>query len=286
MKIFDSHCHIFPPKIIANRDYYLQKDLAFKTLYENPKAKLVTADEMISQMDMEGINKAIVFGFPWKNEDIFRMHNDYVIESVVKYPDRLYGFCCFLPNENASVTEREVLRCLDNGLVGIGEIAWYLSDYDESVIESLRPAMEIACERNVPVMFHTNEPIGHHYPGKTKMTLAGINNLVEAFPKNKLILAHWGGGIFFYQLLKKQVREKYQKVWFDTAASPYLYTSLIYRFAVDIVGKDKILFGSDYPLLPPSRYIKEIETCGLKDDEKKAILWRNIHKILNLEVRE
>jgi len=286
MRIFDCHCHIFPPKIIANRDYYLQKDQAFNLLYGNPKSRLVTADELISHMESAAVNKAIVFGFPWEDEEVFRMHNDYVIESTIKYQGRLYGFCCFLPNLKSYLTEREVIRCLDAGLFGIGEIAWYMSDYDKSVIESLRPAMEIAYERNVPVMFHTNEPIGHQYPGKTQMTLAGINNLVISFSKNKLILAHWGGGIFFYQLLKKQIREKYENVWFDTAASPYLYTNLIYRFAVNIVGMHKILFGSDYPLLPASRYIKEIEESGLREEEKEAILWSNTHKILKLEVNK
>jgi len=39
-------------------------------------------------------------------------------------------------------------------------------------------------------------------------------------------------------------------VWFDTAASPYLYRSDIYRLAAELAGEEKVLFGTDYPLLP------------------------------------
>jgi predicted TIM-barrel fold metal-dependent hydrolase len=52
-------------------------------------------------------------------------------------------------------------------------------------------------------------------------------------------------------------------VLYDTAASPYLYRPLIYALALKVIGPDRILFGSDYPLLPPERYFSEMSRARL-----------------------
>jgi hypothetical protein len=124
--------------------------------------------------------------------------------------------------------------------------------------------------------------VGHLYPGKTPNTLKQIYTLVTRFPENKIVLAHWGGGIFFFNLLKKDVKERLKNVYFDTAASPFLYDPNIYRYAVEIAGVDKILFGSDFPLLKPARYFKEFENTGMTGAQIDAISGRNAAKLLKL----
>ena len=106
--------------------------------------------------------------------------------------------------------------------------------------------------------------------------------MITRFPENKIVLAHWGGGIFFFNLLKKEVKERLENVYFDTAASPFLYDPAIYKYAVEIVGVDKILFGSDFPLLKPERYFKEFENTGLTKVQGDAISGRNAAKLLKL----
>ena len=142
--------------------------------------------------------------------------------------------------------------------------------------------MEICRDRNLPVLIHTNEPIGHSYPGKTPNTLAQIYQLIQTFPQNKIILAHWGGGLFFFSLLKKEIKPSLKHVYFDTAASPYLYDADVYRLAIQLVGVGKILFGSDFPLLPPVRYFDEMKAAGLSDKEMKQICGLNTAKLFSL----
>ena len=140
--------------------------------------------------------------------------------------------------------------------------------------------MQLCQNRQLPVLIHTNEPIGHHYPGKTPLSLAQIYRLIKEFPKNKIVLAHWGGGVFFYSLLKKEVRGYLKNVYVDTAASPYLYDPLIYELAIKLIGVDKILFGSDYPLLPPSRYFDELQETGLTPSQVAHICGENARLLL------
>ena len=142
--------------------------------------------------------------------------------------------------------------------------------------------MDICREKEALVLIHTNEPVGHVYPGKSPNTLSQIYRLVRRFPDNRLILAHWGGGLLFYALLKKEVRETLRNVYFDTAASPFLYEPAIWETAARIVGVDKILLGTDYPLLKPSRYLREIDASALSKEARKRIKGGNAAALLGL----
>jgi len=278
--IIDFHTHIFPKAVRDNREAYFPSESAFKLLYDNPGAKLVGAAEIVDAMDQQGVDKSVVFGFPWQNSQTVRANNDYILEVISKYPQRLIGFCCLDPFDREAAAEAE--RCLEAGFSGIGELAFYQSGIDDKTLDKLAPLMEICRDKDLPLMIHTNEPVGHIYPGKTPNTLKQIYNLLQRFPQNKIVLAHWGGGIFFYNLLKKEVQESLKNVYFDTAASPFLYDPKIYWYAKEIIGPDKILFGSDFPLLKPARYFKELENCGLSKSEIESICGLNAANLLKI----
>jgi uncharacterized protein len=278
--IIDVHTHIFPKSISESRSDYFEGEPSFKLLYESPKSKMADAETLIESMDQSGVDVSVVFGFPWKTPDIYRKHNDYILNSVAKCPKRLIGLCCVDMFEKGALDE--IKRCLDAGLSGVGEIAFYQSGIGPDALELLRPVMDICKTRDLPVLIHTNEPIGHVYPGKTPVTLAQIYSVLETFPENKVILAHWGGGIFFYCLMKKQVRQMMKNVFFDTAASPFLYDPKIYRIAIETAGAEKILLGTDFPLIKPDRYFKEMEAVGLTESEKSLICGGNATTLFNL----
>jgi predicted TIM-barrel fold metal-dependent hydrolase len=278
--IIDFHTHIFPPEIRQSREKYFSSEFTFKRLYKSPQSKMIGAKALVAAMDEHGVDKSVVFGFPWKNSETYRRHNDYVIESMERFSNRLIGFGCFdLFNPAVSM---EAERCLNNGLFGIGELAFYDSGIDEESLHKLDPIMELCLKKDYPVLIHTNEPIGHDYPGKTTNTLSQIYLLVKRFSKNTIVLAHWGGGIFFFNLMKKGVKESLRNVYFDTAASPFLYDTAVYQLAVTAVGVEKILFGSDFPLLMPSRYFIELNKAELSKGEKDCICGENAARVLNL----
>ena len=274
----DFHTHIFPPLIRENREDFLKSEQAFNTLYNSPQARLVGAGELISAMDEADVQKSVVFGFPWESADYFKLNNDYVVEAVNRYPDRLVGLACFSPLSPTGA--READRCFDQGLTGVGELAVYGDGITAAVVQALEPVMALCLERDGLFMLHTNEPVGHQYPGKTPNTLRQIYDFVKAYPENRIILAHWGGGLLFYALMKKEVVKVLENVWFDTAASPFLYRPEMYRIAGEVVGFDKILFGSDFPLLKPQRYFKEMEAAGLTIDQMNQITGLNAQNLL------
>jgi len=280
--IIDIHTHIFPPEVRQDRNVCFASEEAFYRLYNDPRACMIGVRELIDTMDEEGVDRSVAFGFPWKSADRFRRQNDYIMEAVATHPDRLIGLACF-DADHPSAPE-ETMRCLEGGLSGVGELAYYESGITADKLERLATVMDICREKKAVVMIHTNEPVGHVYPGKSPNTLSQIYSLPQRFPQNRLILAHWGGGLFFYALLKKEVRETLQNVYFDTAASPFLYDPSIWETAARIVGPDKILFGTDYPLLKPARYFREIDASPLSEEDRALIKGGNAATLFGLTV--
>jgi uncharacterized protein len=263
-RLVDAHVHIFPEEIIRDRDAYLKKDDWFGLLYGLPGARMVTADEVVAQMADAGVEMSVVFGFAFQDQGLCRMVNDYVIEAVKRYPGRLAGLACVSPEAPGVAGELE--RCLDLGLRGCGELmpdgqgfggAWGAGGGARG--RHARGSGGIAAvagclmERGLPLLLHANEPVGHHYAGKGDFTPEACFAVAEAFPELTIVLAHMGGGLFLYELMP-EVRGVLRHVHYDTSAVPYLYGPEVYSVAVSCAGQEKIIFGSDYPLLPPGRY--------------------------------
>ena len=144
-------------------------------------------------------------------------------------------------------------------------------------------------ENDWPVNIHATEVVGRNLPGTVATPLKDFVNMAQSSPKLKTILAHWGGGLAFFEL-NPFLRKTLQNVYYDTAASPLLYNMSIFRRMIEIVGAGKILFGSDYPLrlYPRSQQKPDLKTflnlidkeIGLNAEESSFILCQNLKKLL------
>ena len=277
--VIDFHTHVFPRPFRERREALCGAEPAFASMYGSPRARCVGVEDLLQSMDMQQVDRSVIFGFPWDQEELYRRHNDYIIEAVTRVPQRLTGLCCVSPGGGAA---REAERCLRAGLCGVGEVAVYGQGLSRDTIASLEEVMSLCASYDVPFLLHTNEPVGHQYPGKAPMTLGEIYRFVETYRANRIVLAHWGGGLMFYALMKKEVKEVLSRVWFDTAASPYLYDPAVYRMAEALVGPDKILFGSDFPLISPCRYLEEMRSAGLSTLTLDKVTGMNAAKLLKL----
>ena len=184
------------------------------------------------------------------------------------------------PLRPGSVAEAE--RCLAAGARGLGEIATYGAGLDPEVRRGVAPLAALCAEAGVPLLLHTNEPVGHAYPGKSPMILADLYQLLKETPDTTWILAHWGAGLFVYHLLCKEVDQVLARVHYDTAAGPFLYRPQVYRHLLDIAGADRLVFGSDYPLLDLPRYRRDMDAAGLTGEEVAAVTGGNLARLLGM----
>ncbi|HEX8600199.1 MAG TPA: amidohydrolase family protein [Chloroflexia bacterium] len=277
--IIDFHTHVFPDEVRANRDEFLERETWFGTLYANPKHKIASAEDVVASMEAAGVDRTVVLGFPWRDGGLCREHNSYILDAVQRYPDKLIGFAIVQPL--AAGDAKELDRCLSGGLMGLGEIGPDSQRYDIEAKWVLADSVEVLLHHDRPMLTHSSEPLGHDYAGKGTITPPRLLKLASNFPELKIVLAHWGGGLPFYELMP-EVRETLRNVYYDSAASTYLYNFDIFPIAAQLVGTERILWGTDFPLLSQAKFLKRVRSSGLSDEQLDAVLGGNAARLLRL----
>ncbi|MCL2127387.1 MAG: amidohydrolase [Treponema sp.] len=271
----DFHVHVTPPQISSDWQKYADKEPYFALLSRSPRNRFACAEDVIAMLDAAKFDRAVVFGFAFRDLGLCRLANDYVIEKTRQYPGKLTGFMALSPN--APGLEREMDRCCSAGLKGVGEIFPQGQGFEIDNEKETRALTGACLERNIPLIVHANETVGHMYGGKNNVELRRIERFIENSRGLRIVLAHWGGGLFFYETMP-ELREKCKNVFYDTAATPFLYDDGVYRAALALGLCEKIIFGSDFPLLAPARYMQQIEV--LPPEERGRILGGNAEKLL------
>jgi len=286
--IVDIHTHYQFPELIQNPRAYLDKEPFAAHLASSPRHRDLTVDEMIVAADRDGVRWLGLQGFMYVQHETCIALNDYGLESLQRYPDRLLLFACLQPKAGKDAVQ-EFRRCVEAGMVGAGELnpagqGFALDDPDFVAIA------QAAVEMDVPILLHFNETVGHEYPGKGKVPIHDLYHFILAFPELKLIIAHWGGGLPYFELMP-EVRDACRNVYYDTAASPLLFESSIFPITAQIVGKNKILFGSDFPLICFPReqtepefetFIQHVRESGLDSNTLDHVLGGNAAKLFGL----
>lgn len=276
--IIDCHVHLLPKAVRSDRTPFCATDHAFCALYSSSKARLASEADIIEYLDRSHIDKAVVFGFPWQDSQHVIRNNEEVWAFHDRFPDRIIPFAV-LPASGGAALHREAERTLGAGFCGLGELAIYDGGWTGHNLEMLAPCLELATQQQVPVLIHINEPVGHAYPGKILVDFQGLLQLIQRYDELDFILAHWGGGVFFYALMP-EVNRILSRTYLDTAASPYLYSPAVFDVACRIMGHERILFGSDFPLLPLQRYLNQLEQAGIAGGARNDILGGNAQRLL------
>jgi len=281
--IIDFHTHVFPDEIRQRRERFLHWDAWFRELYGRDTDRLASAEDIVAEMDESGVNITVILTFPWADHGLCVSSNYYAIEAMRRYPGRLVGFAALQPRAGAQALA-ELERCIAAGMRGIGELnpdAQGFALDDQAVIGGL---VEAATALDLPLLIHTSEPVGHQYHGKGSTTPEVIYRFVQKFPQVKLVCGHWGGGFPFYELMP-EVKALAQNVYYDTAASPFLYTPAVFAIGASLVGAEKILFATDFPLVRQRRLLRLVRESGLKRPALRKVLGENAARLLHLEPR-
>lgn len=264
----DAHTHMFPVEVMHNWDAYAARDPYFKQLTgKSPENRVVevfcTPEQALEQMDIAGVEKLIMQGWYWNDPGLMREHNDYMHEVVARWPRRFAAYAAINPALGADAL-RELARIQSMNFTGLGELGPGGNSYplDHPV---LLEVLEGAQAAGLPVNFHVGEPVGHNYPGKDLTPIEGFYAIARRFPDLKLVLAHAGGGLPYYEL-DPAVHEAFRNVSYDLAALPLLYHIRSVAVLVRLAGPHRVLFGTDFPLTIYPWITKELEISLLAQD--------------------
>jgi uncharacterized protein len=290
----DSHVHYTPPSLRENLAAYAEVEPYWALLVQPDSATRslqgwATPEQMLADMDRAGLDRVVLLGEAQTRHETCVERNELGLELVRRWPERISAFGVVQPLAGQRAID-ELKRCVDGGMLGMGEMGHYSGMYRFDDPHFLR-VVEACIRLNLPINLHANEEVGHFYPGKSTIPLRDYYRLICRYPEAKWILAHWGGGLFFYEIMP-EVRRALKNVYYDTAGGPLLFpTRGIFNAALGVLDTHKILYGSDYPLMicPKQQdcptfepFLAEIDCLELERAVHDDILGNNCARLLGL----
>ncbi len=274
--MIDAHTHLFPDDVRRDRRPYLARDAWFGELYASESIVLIEPEEMIASMDAAGIERSVVCGWPWRDAGLCREQNDFLAGVARRYPERISWLAIVNPLDSGAAAEIE--RAVSLGASGVGELNADAQGFEWQQPHTLGPAVDAATALDVPFLTHCSEPVGHAYPGKGTATPEKLLEFFTAWPDLRVVAAHWGGGLPFYELMP-EVQQHCRNVVYDTAASTYLYRWDVFPVIERLIGSGRILFGTDYPLLKQANFLLRTLASGLPESSTATILADNADRV-------
>ncbi|MCH2036090.1 MAG: amidohydrolase [Puniceicoccaceae bacterium] len=250
--IIDCHTHCFSTVIRNNpRSWAIDNDEPHWCKLVAPKTKpsiqgWASADDQILAMDKAGVEQSVLLGWYWEQEKSCRCQNDVTASWVKKYPERFIGYAAIQPNTSSAAVIDQLEYANSLGLNGVGELHMGVQGFNSNHT-GWNTLADWCCSHHWPINLHVTEAVGSRQTVSSPTPLSEFIAFAEGHPKLCMILAHWGGGLAFFEQ-NPRIRKILKNVYYDCAASPLLYDASIFRNIIESVGLHKILFGSDYPL--------------------------------------
>ncbi len=294
--IIDSHIHLYPPEATVDPSGWAKKrgefywpSLVMPKLGRRSSQGWVDLNRLLRDMDEAGVEKAVLLGWYWENHETCVNQNRFYGKCIQAHADRLMAFAAICPSSGAELSLTELEWSRDNGFIGVGELCPYVQggSFDD---RDWGAVFTWAMENEFIVNLHVSEPVGRNYPGKVETPLLDFQKMIEKFSELKFILAHLGGGLALYEA-NWAIRKTFKNVFYDTAASPLIYRRNVFGAVALSAGPDKMLFGSDYPLIlypktesEPNlkRFVGEVKSSGLSQLEIAKLLRTNAEKVFGI----
>jgi uncharacterized protein len=250
--------------------------------YFGTKQGLPTVDDVAAYYRERSI-AAVVFTVDWESQSgLAPVANEEIAEAARANSDVLIPFASIDP-ARPDALERARRLIADHGVRGFKfhpNLQCFFPD-DRMAY----PLYEVIAEAGLPALFHTGHSgIGTGLPGGGGVRLKYSNpmcldDVAADFPELKIVLAHPS---FPWQDEAISICLHKANVWIDLSGwSPRYFPPQLVQYANSQL-KTKVLFGSDFPLITPDRWLADFEQAAFKDEVRPLILKDNAIELLGL----
>jgi aminocarboxymuconate-semialdehyde decarboxylase len=302
--IIDCHAHLMP------QSWFHPKSP--KTIFD--------LDGLFKEQDAAGVD-ITVFGNNWiRSPDgadplrVVQEFNEHAAELTAKHPQRLLGLACSVPFDNDEILKETERAIRDYKMKGIMINSSVNGEYLDSTRAT--PFFDLVSELEVPLFVHPPkftignekmeiyrlpEMLGRPFDTTLSLTRFIFTGGFERFPKLKMICAHVGGALpmlpgrygFGYELRRDMSFGPWEPDVMTRPPASYigqLYVDTVcyhppaVQCAIDTLGIDHVVFGSDSPPvpIPLKRAVDTVQDLRISDAEKQKILGGTAAKLLGL----
>jgi predicted TIM-barrel fold metal-dependent hydrolase len=280
VKAIDVHVHAEVPRAGADPMPAHFREAAAR--YFGSHGETPTADEVADYYRAQNM-AAVVFTVDMElTTGIPPVPNEEIAEVAARNDDIMLAFASVDPRRPDAV-ERVRRLIGDHGVKGF-KFHPNLQQFFPND-ESVYPLYDVIAEAGLPALFHTGHSgIGTGVPGGGGLRLKYSNpmcldDVAADFPGLKIIMAHPS---FPWQDEAISICLHKENVWIDLSGwSPKYFPPQLVQYANTQLRR-KVLFGSDYPLITPERWLRDFEQAGFRDEVKPLILKDNAAALLGL----
>lgn len=229
----------------------------------------------IAMMDHANVKKGLICS--WQNQDGDLISNSEVAEFVSRYPDKLVGIAS-APIHKPVQALKELRNYVKNyGFKGLRIVQWHWNLPPTHAY--FYPLYAECVDLDIPVCLQVGHT-GPLMPSEVGRPIPYIDQIALDFPDLKIVCGHIG---YPWTLEMIAVATKHPNVYIDTSA----YTAK--RYPKELVafmkrhGKDKVMFGTNYPMITPQKCLENIEDLNLSDEIAMKFLSQNAIKVFKLE---
>jgi predicted TIM-barrel fold metal-dependent hydrolase len=298
MPIIDAHVHLYPEELnrapAAWAKEWAEPHWATLCTRVRKSGRAVQAfpsvDDLLRAMDEAGVERAVLQGWYWENHATCVWQNRFYAACFKTHPDRLSAFATLHAGAGRDAVIAEVRRAAEDGCCGLGELSPHSQGFPIDD-ETWNAVLSLAGDLKLPVTLHVTEAEGRSYPGKIDTPPGDFMRMAKAHPQTTFILAHWGGRLPLNPDLGDDALSL-TNVYYDTAASPLIYSPVVAGEMLMRFGAERVLFGSDYPLFlypdapeqPSSMraFADEFRSADLSEDQRARVLGGNAKWVLGL----
>ncbi len=261
--IVDAHVHLMND----STGWY-----AYKKSVGGSDAQSWDAAATVRLLDDCGIDKCFLFtlaGLYGFND--FRRANDEVGAAAKRFPDRFIPFCTCFPNHSPEGAAAEIRRCFDDGFKGVKFHPWLQSFPANSAY--LYPSLEVCSKHRIPVLFHTGTP-PYSQPFQ-------VMEQARRFPNAPFILGHFGKILFLDAV---RAAELCPNVYLETSGAQVADIA----FALEHIGVERILFGTDLPIGGASSAkwnLVKIGSALANDRQRRDVFGENALRLISQVAR-
>jgi predicted TIM-barrel fold metal-dependent hydrolase len=218
-----------------------------------------TPEELLEQMKLYNVERSAVF----------YLDNDLVRKAVDASPDKLVGYVWPNPKEGEKARNLVQTALRDWRFRGIKlhPLIHAFLPNDEIV----HPIVEEARKFKIPVAIHSG-----HAPFSLPWS---IGELAENFRDVTFVMLHMGHGHGVYIQAAINTAKRLDNIYLETSGMP-MHTKI--KEAVDTLGEDRVMYGSDTPFHEPAVEIDRICSAGLSDNQLERVFFGNAREILDL----
>jgi hypothetical protein len=272
----DVHTHLATPEAIGET---AEMGAYFKTALTG-----IPIEETVELYRSLGL-MAVVFGIDKTSRGQAYPGNDYVAHLAGQFPETLIGFASVDPWAGTRAVDEARRAVVDLGLRGVKFMPIGQAFYPDD--RRFYPLWEEISHLRVPTIFHVGHTgSGAGTPGGGGLLLEyarpipHLDRVAADFPDLTIVAAH-PGWPWHDELLSLMLHKP--NVWMDLSGwSPKYLPPTVVQYANSLL-QDRVLFGTDYPLISPERWLRDFEAVDFKESVRTKILLDNARRLLAID---